>query len=174
VRGDRGEGANPRTGYAVPRRGPAPSARDRAEARRYNGRPVYAYPRSNVYVYYDYPRRYFPFGYSGYGPGYYYYDRGGWFPYAAYDSAYRFDPYRSGYPTGEVRIDVDERFAEVWVDGYYAGTVDDFDGIFQGLTLEEGTYNIEIVAPGYEPLVFDIRIQPGERITYRGELHRAR
>jgi hypothetical protein len=171
-------GGNTQANVAVPRRGPAPSARDRYDERRYgnrnNGRTVYVYPRTNVYTYYNYPRRYFPFGYAGYGPGYYYYDSRDWYPYRAYDSAYRFNYYRDGYATGEVRLDVDERFAEVWVDGYYAGTVDDFDGIFQGLTLEEGTYEIEIAAPGYEPLIFNVRIYPGQKITYRGDLLRAR
>jgi hypothetical protein len=40
------------------------------------------------------------------------------------------------------------------------------------LRLEDGTYRVEIVAPGYEPLEVDIRIQPGRKITYRGDLRR--
>ena len=63
--------------------------------------------------------------------------------------------------------------AEVWVDGFYAGVVDDFDGTFQSLRLESGGYRIEIVAPGYEPLVFDVRITPGRKTTYRGDLIRS-
>jgi hypothetical protein len=180
-RGDRPRGDNPQVGRAVPRQGPPPQVRGRDNDRRDRGdwrgrnydRRVYVYPRTSVFAYYDYPRRYFPFGYAGYGPGYYYFDRG-WYPYSAYDSAYRFDYYRYGYATGELRIDVDQTFAEVWVDGYYAGTVDDFDGVFQALTLEDGSYSIEIAAPGYEPLVFDVRIHPGQKITYRGDLLRAR
>jgi hypothetical protein len=39
------------------------------------------------------------------------------------------------------------RHAEVFIDGYYAGLVDDFDGIFQSLKLESGPYGVEIVAP---------------------------
>jgi hypothetical protein len=75
-----------------------------------------------------------------------------------------------GYPTGELRLQVRPRDAQVFVDGYYAGTVDDFDGIFQSLRLEDGDYRIEIVLPGYEALDFDVRIYPGEKVTYRGEL----
>jgi hypothetical protein len=52
--------------------------------------------------------------------------------------------------------------------------VDDFDGIFQSLELEEGTYRIEIVAPGFAPLQFDVRIYAGRKITYRGDLARGR
>ena len=60
----------------------------------------------------------------------------------------------------------------MYVDGYFAGHVDDFDGIFQSLTLEEGPHKIEIVAPGFETLDIDIRILPGRKITYKGELKR--
>jgi hypothetical protein len=108
-----------------------------------------------------YPRYGYPYGYGGFGLGYFYYD-----PYAWYG------PSRVvGYgPTGQVRLRVEPKDAEVYVDGYYAGVVDDFNGIFQGLRLEEGGYTIEIVAPGYDPLEVRLRIQPGRRITYRGEL----
>ena len=75
-----------------------------------------------------------------------------------------------GYPTGQLRLKVRPRDAQVFVDGYYAGVVDDFDGVFQSLRLEEGPYSIEIVLPGYEPLAFDVQIIPGEKITYQGEL----
>jgi hypothetical protein len=78
--------------------------------------------------------------------------------------------YPYGYPTGEVRLQVRPRNAEVYVDGYYAGRVDDFDGYFQGLRIEEGPHTIEIVAPGYETLVFNVRIIAGRKIDYRGDL----
>jgi hypothetical protein len=171
-RGDRPRGDNPQTGSAVPRQGPPPSARgrdDRSRGRN-DGRTVYAPRYYNNYYYY--PRRYYPYGYGGYPPGYFFSYGSSWYPYYAYD--YRFDPYRYGYPTGELRIEVDPNYAEVWVDGYYAGTVDDFDGFWQGLTLEEGRYTIAIVAPGFEPLEFDVRIHAGRKITYRGDLLTAR
>ena len=55
--------------------------------------------------------------------------------------------YRYGYPTGQIRLQVRPRDAEVYVDGYYAGRVDDFDGYIQSLQIEEGPHTIEIVAP---------------------------
>ena len=48
---------------------------------------------------------------------------------------------RYGYPTGELRLQVQPRDAQVFIDGSYAGTVDDFDGTFQSLRLEEGEYH---------------------------------
>ncbi len=127
--------------------------------------------------YYYYPRRYYPYGYGTFGLGYFYYDPYRWYGYDhRYYSPYYYGShsynYGSGYDyyTGELRLQVKPRHAEVYVDGYFAGHVDDFDGIFQSLRLEDGEYRVEIVAPGYEPLEIDIRIQPGRKITYRGEL----
>jgi hypothetical protein len=132
------------------------------------------YPSGRVYNnYYYYPRRYYPYGYGSFGLGYFYYDPYAWGP--SYSYAYPpFRGYGYGYPTGEHRLDVTPRDAEVNVDGYYAGRVDDFDGLFQSLELEEGAYRIEIVAPGFAPLDFDVRIYPGRKVTYRGDLLRQR
>lgn len=153
-RGSRPRGDPPRTGTAVPRPAGQPPARA--------GR-VYTPPG---YRGYSYPRLYYPYGYGTFGLGYFYYDPYTWYPAGPY--GWRFSSY--GYPTGELRIQVKPREAEVYVDGYWAGLVDDFDGVFQSLRLEEGPYKIEIVAPGYETLEFNVRIQPGRKITYRGEL----
>jgi hypothetical protein len=128
--------------------------------------------------YYYYPRRSYPYGYGAFGLGYFYYD-----PYTWYPGSYYYDPYYPGrsygyydnryrHAIGSLRVDVKPRDAEVYVDGYFAGRVDDFDGTFQSLDLEEGPYQIEIVMPGFETLEFKIRIQPGRRITYRGNLRR--
>jgi len=65
---------------------------------------------------------------------------------------------------------VQPRDAEVYVDGYYAGIVDDFDGVWQRLRLDDGGHRIEIRAPGLNPLTFDVMVQPGRTITYRGDL----
>ena len=50
-----------------------------------------------------------------------------------------------GFDIGELRLQVFPRNAQVFVDGYYAGTVDDYDGTFQALKLEAGPYQIRIV-----------------------------
>jgi hypothetical protein len=122
------------------------------------------YPRyyPNYSVYYD------PWGFGSFGVGYFYYSPWTWGPYAAYGYPYYPGPY--GYDIGSVRIKVKERDAEVWVDGYYAGTVDDFDGIFQALKLDMGAYRIEVRKAGFESLTFDVRVQPERTITFRGEM----
>lgn len=190
-RGSRPQDDNPRTGTAVPRSAPrraepapAPSPR-RTETRRTESRQrtvivpdrrrtVIVQPPGLYNYNYYYPRSYYPYGYGAFGLGYFYYDPYRWSPgYSGY--GYSGGHYRRPYSTfdiGELRLDVSPRFAQVYVDGYYAGVVDDFDGAFQGLKLESGAYRIEIVAPGHETLTFDVRITPGQKVRYRGELRR--
>ena len=70
------------------------------------------------------------------------------------------------FDEGRLRLKIKPRNAEVYVDGYYAGTVDDFDGIFQRLHLESGPHRIEIRALGYETLNFDVMISVDRTTTY--------
>lgn len=181
-RGSRPRGDNPAVGRALPRDGRSTvdgwyGGRDRRGSRGIFVSRGRTYRTYNTYYYY-YPRRWYPYGYGAFGGlGYFYYDPYTWYAYDpywsrpfAYSGGYYRHHYGSYYDTGELRLQVIPRHAEVYVDGYFAGHVDDFDGIFQGLRLEEGPYRIEIVAPGYEPLEFDIRILPGRKVTYRGEL----
>ena len=176
-RGDRPRGDNPPTGQAVPRQSrPAPApARPQAQRGGNGGRNIYVAPP--VYNYYYSPRRYYPYGYGAFGLGYFYYDPYTWYPPSYYGGSYGggyYDGYNNGYyvDRGEIRLDVSPRFADVYVDGYYAGRVDDFDGLFQALRIESGAHHIQIVAPGYLPLDFDVRLNPGQKITYRGDLRR--
>jgi hypothetical protein len=81
--------------------------------------------------------------------------------YPFYASPYWFgDPWYGGYqyppygyygwePEASVRVEVTPRDAEVYVDGYYAGTVDDFDGSFQRLRVEPGEHEIAIFREGF-------------------------
>ena len=113
---------------------------------------AYGYPAYGYGYGYGYPG----YGYPGYGyPGYGY----GGYGYAGSYRAY-----------GGVRIDIAERNAEVYVDGYYAGIVDDFDGTFQQLNVEPGPHRIEVRAAGFTPITFDVNIEPGRTITYRSAL----
>ena len=63
--------------------------------------------------YYSYA---YPYGYWSYGYPHYQY---------GYDAIYRYGP------TGTLRLKVRPRHAEVFVDGYFVGRVDDFDGVFR-------------------------------------------
>ena len=62
--------------------------------------------------------------------------------------------------------------ASVYVDGYYVGVVDDFDGVFQRLRLEPGPHHLEIRLAEYDDLSVDVMIHPDQTTTYRGDLSR--
>jgi hypothetical protein len=98
------------------------------------------------------------YGYSAYGAPYAHYA-----PYAQYAPG-------PGYDLGGVRLQIRPRDAQVFVDGYYAGLVDDFDGTFQQLRLESGGHKIEIRMPGFEDLEIDVHVQPGRTITLHEDL----
>lgn len=72
---------------------------------------------------------------------------------------------------GDVRLMVRPRDAAVYVDGYYAGVVNDFDGVFQRLTLEVGPHQIELDAPGLEPQYYDVYVDPAQTVTIRSDLY---
>jgi hypothetical protein len=94
-----------------------------------------------------------------------------YYGYAGYP-AYAQDPFDAAGPTGGLRLKVEPSNAEVFVDGYFAGIVNDFNGHFQQLKLTAGPHRVEVRAPGYEPLVFDVSIQPRHTTEYRGTLPR--
>ena len=73
---------------------------------------------------------------------------------------------------GTLKLKIKPKDAEVYVDGFFVGVVDDFDGLFQKLHVETGPHRIEVRAPGYEPLIFDVRITAEHGTTYQGELKR--
>jgi hypothetical protein len=98
------------------------------------------YPR---YGFYD-PWFQYPFGPYGYGP-------------------YGYGPY--GYPivdnTSSLRLDVKPRDAQVLVDGYSAGVVDDFDGLFQRLRLRPGRHELVFYLQGYRTIRQNLYVNPG-------------
>ena len=125
------------------------------------------------------------YGYNSLGLGYFYYDPYWWGYPGYYGHRYGLSGYYGGpsgyyggysrhyndyYDRGQLRLKVKPRDAEVRVDGYFVGKVDEYDGIFQRLTLETGPHRVEIQKPGFEPLVLDIRILPDETVTYEGRL----
>jgi hypothetical protein len=74
---------------------------------------------------------------------------------------------------GMLRFDVTPASAQVFVDSYYAGRIADIDDR-RVLTLAAGPHRIELRAENYEPVTFDVRIDPNETIVYRNALERVR
>lgn len=124
-----------------------------------------------------------PFGY-GYGLGYFSYDP---FLFSGYGyPGYSGDPYgyggygggagySSGYSTayrgsGSIRLKVKPANAQVYIDGYFVGIIDSFDGIFQKLSVDAGPHRVELKADGFEPVEFEVLVTPGDTVTYKGEM----
>ena len=95
----------------------------------------------------------------------------GYYSYAGYPTDAP-GPLDTAGPTGGLRLKVEPTDADVYVDGYFAGIVDDFNGHFQQLKLTAGPHRVEVRAPGYQPLVFDVSIQPRHTTEYRRALQR--
>ena len=63
--------------------------------------------------------------------------------------------------TGELKIAATPSRAAVFVDGQYAGHVDEFDGVGKAMLLTPGQHHLRIALPGYLPFdtMVDLRAQ---------------
>ena len=148
------------------------------------GSPNYGYRYPGYYGRYYYPGYAFGLGYfydpSWYDPYYYgglygggypgYYGSGGGYGGGGYQGTGS-SSYGQG-PQGSLRLKIKPREAQVYVDGFFVGTIDDFDGTFQKLGIDAGAHRIEIKAPGYEATTFEVLVTPNETVTYKGDLKR--
>ncbi len=161
--------------HAVPRsssRSSASGAQSR-HPRAGTGRYYYGGGRG---TYRSYPRYY---GYGGYYGGYYAYDPyfyyyGGYAPY--YGGYYYNRPYEPAYgyssAQGALRLLVEPDNTKVYVDGYYSGVVDDYDGLFQRLYLPMGKHQIVLRLDGYETQRLKVYVSPGETLKIHYEMEK--
>jgi hypothetical protein len=108
------------------------------------------------------------------GVGFYYgpYFYSPWF----YSSFWWYPPYGYGYPYyygavgASIRIQVQPKSAEVYVDGHFAGIVDEFDGMFQNLVVEPGSHEITIYLDGYRSIVQRLYLSVGSGYKIKGTM----
>ena len=117
----------------------------------------------------------FGFGYGypvsfgvGFGyPGFY----NPWYGYPYGPGAYPYAPYAyGGYlddRTSALRIDGDKVEAEVYIDGYFAGRVDDYDGNLQRLYIRPGEHELTVYLDGYHTVRQQLYVNPGATKTLR-------
>ena len=100
----------------------------------------------------------------------------GWYPtwYPMWYPMYPQYPPPPGYWYGrryaDARLLITPKQAEVYVDGYYAGRVDDFDGIFQRLDVPPGQHELEVYLEGYKTFRQKVLFRPGDTIKIRAAL----
>ena len=96
---------------------------------------------------------------------------------------YFYDPYFGEYPwwppviyphtrivfdgRAQVRLQVTPRAAAVYVDGFYAGVVDDFDGFFQRLPLLAGGHTIAFYLEGFGTITRRVYLSTGSDLSIR-------
>jgi hypothetical protein len=73
---------------------------------------------------------------------------------------YPYPPYPATAYDSSVHFDVKPQQAEVFVDGYYAGIVDSFDGMFQRLRVEPGQHEIVLYLDGYRTARQQVYLAP--------------
>lgn len=88
-----------------------------------------------------------------------------------YPFPYPYGAYRYG-PESDLRIDVTPKEAAVYVDGYFAGTVDEFNGTFQRLHVMPGEHEIVIYLDGYRSMRERLYLSPNATRKIVGTLDR--
>ena len=88
-----------------------------------------------------------------------------------YPGPYPFGGYWYG-PDSNLRIDVMPKEASVYVDGYFAGTVDEFDGTFQRLHVLPGEHEIVIHLDGYRSIRERLYLGPNTTRKILGTMER--
>jgi hypothetical protein len=76
-------------------------------------------------------------------------------------------PFAAWGITSDARFLVTPRTAEVYVDGALAGIVDQYDGVFQSLTLAPGTHRISLYLEGHRRHDANVYVAPGSTLKLR-------
>jgi hypothetical protein len=69
-----------------------------------------------------------------------------------------------------LQLEVGPDNPQVYVDGFYAGSVRDANRLPTGLNLTAGWHRLEFRAPGYETAAANVTIEANRTISYRTEL----
>lgn len=75
-------------------------------------------------------------------------------------------------PGAAVKLEVKPKQAEVFVDGYYAGIVDDFDGAFHRLRTTPGEHEIELYLDGYRTVRQKVYLQPDNTFKLKYQMEK--
>ena len=72
--------------------------------------------------------------------------------------------------TGELKIAATPSRAAVFVDGQYAGHVDEFDGVGKAMLLTPGQHRLRIALPGYLPFDTTVDLRPQQKLKIQTDL----
>jgi hypothetical protein len=80
--------------------------------------------------------------------------------------------YRWAAPESSLRVNVKPKEASVYVDGFFAGKVEEFDGKFQRLHVLPGEHEIVVYLEGYRSLKQRLYLSPDSTRTVDGTLEK--
>jgi len=72
--------------------------------------------------------------------------------------------------TAELKIAATPSRAAVFVDGQYAGHVDEFDGVGKAMLLTPGQHRLHIALPGYLPFDTMVDLRPQQKLKIQTDL----
>ncbi len=72
--------------------------------------------------------------------------------------------------SGGVSFEISLSDAVIMIDGAYVGIASTFSPAAEPLTLAPGTHRIEVRAPGYQSMAYDVNVIPGQVVPYQGTL----
>jgi len=121
----------------------------------------------HYHPYYPYYRPFYGGFYPFYSPFYSPFYGPYWYG-ASY--GYGYPGYYYGRPYSSARIEVKPRSAQVYLDGYFVGMVDQFDGVFQRLDLPTGEHELTVYLPGYRSYRQKTLFRPGEGYHFKAIL----
>jgi len=120
-------------------------------------------------------------GWGGYNPAYW----GYWWPYGGagwgWSGGYGYGvaPWGVGATytyvetdRGSLRVFVDPSETRVYVDGYFAGVADDFDGLFQRLHVAPGRHEISLKLAGYQTHTVRVYVGSGSTLELDHEMEK--
>lgn len=164
---DGGHGGGPGRGGGYPSGGYRPYYGGGYRGGYYGYRPYYYSPYwyNGFYASFYYGLGFAPYYASYYGYGYPW----GYYGAYGYPGPYPYPAYAYG-AWSSARIEVKPRDAQVYVDGYFVGVVDQFDGVFQRLDLPAGEHELAIYMPGYQTYRERTLFRPGQSYHYKDAL----
>ena len=83
-----------------------------------------------------------------------------------------YPPVRYAAPDASVKFDVKPKEAAVYVDGYFAGVVDDFDGVFQRLYTAPGGHEVTVYLEGYRTYSQRVYLAPDRTFKFGHQMEK--
>ncbi len=71
---------------------------------------------------------------------------------------------------GHLHLEVEPKHAQVYIDGFYVGTVQEAGRTPDGLNVAAGWHRVEFRAPGFETPAVNVTIEADRTLTYQSAL----